>query len=419
MAVVGIICEYNPFHEGHKYHIQKARELTGADTVVAIMNGDFVQRGGPAIVDKYTRARMALLEGADLVFELPVRYGISSAEDFAYGGMLALESLSFVDAYCFGSECGDIHALERAGHFFAAEKDALGAAGEDSCLDVYRASLNCLLKDGYSYPEAREAAYREVMQENGEAAQERVLSSPNNILGVEYIKAAAQLRSHMKPVTVRREGMGYNDSGEGRPRDLHAAGPFLSATAIRKRMRAGGFAYEGIPQAAGEVLSQAGCYLEAEHFWTLCSYAIRNRWSGLGQIKDLSPELANRFRESWYPAVSMRDFAERCKTKNVTMSRIRRCIFQVLLGVEKTKRHTGQLPYLRLLGMRRGAAGHLKRVSGTVILARLSRDMARLGEGDLQMLNEDIMASDLYRSVGMSVSGIWRPEEYKRRLILI
>ena len=98
MAVVGIICEYNPFHEGHKYHIQKAKELTGADTVVAIMSGDFVQRGGPAVVDKYTRARMALLEGADLVFELPVRYSISSAEDFAYGGILALESLTFVDA---------------------------------------------------------------------------------------------------------------------------------------------------------------------------------------------------------------------------------------------------------------------------------------------------------------------------------
>ena len=419
MAVVGIICEYNPFHEGHKYHIQKAKELTGADTVVAIMSGDFVQRGRPAVVDKYTRARMALLEGADLVFELPVRYSISSAEDFAYGGILALESLSFVDAYCFGSECGDIQALEQAGYFFAAEKDAFKKAGGDSCLNVYRDSLNCLLKEGHSYPEAREAAYREVMQRNGEDAQEGILSSPNNILGIEYIKAAAQLHSHMKPVTVLREGMGYNDSGEGEPRDSHAAHLFFSATAIRERMREGSFAYEGIPQAAGKVLSQADCYLEEEHFWTLCSYAIRNRWEGLGQIKDVSPELANRFRDSWYPAISMKDFAEKCKTKNVTMSRIRRCIFQVLLGVEKTGRHKGNLPYLRLLGMRRRAAGHLKRVSETVILARLSRDMERLGKEELQMLSEDIMASDVYRSVGMSVSGIWRPEEYKRRLILI
>ena len=124
MAVAGIICEYNPFHEGHKYMIRKVREKTGADTVVAVMNGDFVQRGAPAVVDKYTRARMALLEGVDLVFELPVRFGISSAQDFAYGGILALESLSFVDFFCFGSESwlgsefGAFSGFRVAGRFF-------------------------------------------------------------------------------------------------------------------------------------------------------------------------------------------------------------------------------------------------------------------------------------------------------------
>ena len=127
MAVAGIICEYNPFHEGHEYMIREVREKTGADTVVAVMNGDFVQRGAPAVVDKYTRARMALLEGADLVFELPVRFGISSAQDFAYGGILALESLCFVGLFLFcneswfGSESGGVAGLREAGRVFCRE----------------------------------------------------------------------------------------------------------------------------------------------------------------------------------------------------------------------------------------------------------------------------------------------------------
>ena len=113
MKAVGIISEYNPFHEGHAYHIEQAKKLSGADFAVVIMNGDFVQRGEPAIIDKYTRTTQALRGGADLVFELPVRFGISSAGDFAYGGILALEKLGFVDSVCFGSECGDLTLLEK------------------------------------------------------------------------------------------------------------------------------------------------------------------------------------------------------------------------------------------------------------------------------------------------------------------
>lgn len=402
MSVAGIICEYNPFHEGHKYHIQKVKEMTGADTVAAVMSGDFVQRGGPAAVDKYIRAGMALLEGVDLVFELPVRYAVSSAEDFAWGGMAALDSLSFVDYYCFGCESGDIDGLKRAGQFFA--------AGEEP---EYQALLAEGLRSGLPYPAARERAYQETCLKGGlqEFPEARpLLSSPNNILAVEYIKAAIQMGSRMEPVAVRRHGMGYHESG-------NRADGYLSATAVRANMKSGDFS--GIPAAAREVLQQAHCFLEVEDFWQMCMYALHSCRDRLEEVKDLSPELANRFRDCLYEAVSFHDFINRCKTKNITMSRIRRCVFQTLLGVGKMPERERRLPYIRLLGMRRGAEAYLKQVRGTVILSRLSRDRRRL-EGDaLQKLNQDIFTSDIYRSTMMSVSGAYAPDEFKRPLIII
>lgn len=416
MSAAGIICEYNPFHEGHKYQIRKIREKTGAETVVAVMNGDFVQRGEPAIVDKYTRARMALQEGADLVFELPVRYGISSAQDFAYGGILALESLSFVDYYCFGSECGDLRALTQAGRFFAEESHRR---------DGYGAALAQSMREGLTYPAAREKAFWQYF-EGGDlsaykAAGENAGSSlfaPNNILGMEYIKAAEQLKSRMKPMTIRRLGMGYHDVDERRAfgcTDEQAG--FLSATAIREHMKKG--RWDGIPPAAEKLLREADVYLAPEDFWTVCAYAVRLRWKRLEQIKDVSADLAGRFRSCLDQAVSFEDFVTRCKTKNVTMTRIRRCLLQVLLGVEKTSEREKHLPYIRLLGMRKEAAAHLKQVSDTVILARLSADAGRLDDDARGKLGQDLLASDIYRSVAMAASGNYIPDEYKRPLITL
>lgn len=394
MSAIGIICEYNPFHEGHRYHMQKARELTGADTVVVIMNGNFMQRGEPAIVDKYTRAAMALDGGADLVFELPVRYGISSAEDFAYGGILALESLSFVDSYCFGSESGDVGALRRLGEFLAKESDE------------FRKSLAELLRSGLPYPAARERALREQMEWGKSEMPD--MTAPNDILGIEYIKAAKQLHSAMEPVAVKRLGMGYHDTdGQG----------FSSATAIREHIREGKF--DGVSRTAETRLKAAGYMLGAENFWNVCSYAIRNCWEDLECIKDVSEEIAGRFRRSWYQAVSLEDFVNRCKTKHVTTARIRRCVFQVLLGVEKSEEREKPLPYIRLLGMRKGAAGYLKQINGTVLLGRLARDKTGLDKEAGVKLEQDIRASDLYRSVAMSVSGTVLPDEYKHPVIVI
>ena len=438
MAVAGIICEYNPFHEGHKYMIREVREKTGADTVVAVMNGDFVQRGAPAVVDKYTRARMALLEGADLVFELPVRFGISSAQDFAYGGILALESLYFVDFFCFGneswvgseswlgsenwlgSESGEVAVLREAGRFFA------GSSGD---LASFEMEISRLVRSGMSYPAAREAAFWRAVRQGSwseslcgdpvavDMAGRSDLFAPNNLLGMEYIKAAELLHSRMEPVAIRRAGMGYHERGAG-------GDGFLSATAIRENMSEGDFS--GIPERAcgvfAEYAAAYGCFLDSEPFWAACSYAIRSHWDELERFKDVSEEIAGRFRAYLYESVSFADFVARCKAKHITMTRICRCVFQVLLGVEKSTERERQLPYIRLLGMRKEAAGCLRRVGDageTVVVARVARDRERLDAEGRRKLEQDIRASDIYRGTVMAASGKRLPDEYKRRLITI
>lgn len=399
MSAAGIICEYNPFHEGHQFHIQQVREKTGADTVVALLNGNFVQRGEPAIVDKYIRTRMALEGGADMVFELPVRYGLSSAEDFARGGILALDTLSFIDFYCFGSEGVLQEKLVQAGHDLAEEPEH------------YKKQLGHYLREGYSFPAARERAYSDCAELTEEERGQ--LFMPNNTLGIEYIKAALRMGSSMKPVVIRRQGMGYHEELCGQQEGQG----FLSATAVRGQIRKGNFV--GLTEGAVELLKKAPCFLCSGDFWQMCSFAIRDRWDRLEDIKDLSDELANTFRKNWYEAVSLDDFVNRCKTKNITMARVKRCVFQTLLGIKKESCSEESLPYIRLLGMRRRAATNLKSVKKTKVLGRLARDMEELDDRGRNKLLQDIKAADLYRTVTMAVSGQRLPEEFRRQVILV
>lgn len=222
MKVTGIIAEYNPFHNGHKYHIEKAKELTGADYVIVVMSGNFTQRGIPAFTDKYTRTRMALSCGADLVLELPLYYAAGSAEYFATGAVSLLDRLGVVDSLCFGSECGNIDALMHVASVLYNEPDS------------YKKLLQDALKSGQNYPAARHNALLQYLSMqpserdavNGNAIDcdtvacaaitdvtdyEQILSSPNNILGIEYCKALLKLNSSITPYTIRREGGGYND----------------------------------------------------------------------------------------------------------------------------------------------------------------------------------------------------------------
>lgn len=194
IKTAGIIAEYNPFHNGHQYQIEEIRRQTGADFVIAAMSGDFVQRGEPAIFDKYTRTRMALCGGADLVVELPALFATSSAEDFAACGVSLLGSLG-TDFLCFGSESGNLSHLQKAAEILSEESA------------IWQPLLQTYLKQGETYPSARSLAVAEL---TGDPGLSTLLATPNNILAVEYLKALKQQRSSMIPVTIRRRGCGLS-----------------------------------------------------------------------------------------------------------------------------------------------------------------------------------------------------------------
>jgi len=217
MNTVGIISEYNPFHNGHKYHIQAAKEACNADYSVCIMSGSFVQRGEPAIFDKWSRAKMAVLNGADLVVELPVVYACQPAEIFALGSVKILNSMGFVNYICFGSELGDTEALQRLAKLLHNEPEA------------FKLILKNQLEQGISYPKAISAALSSYIGGDDAVITNDILRNPNNVLGIEYIKALMTLKSSIKPVAVKRIASDYNDIG--------IAGGIASATAVRYEIK--------------------------------------------------------------------------------------------------------------------------------------------------------------------------------------
>jgi predicted nucleotidyltransferase len=212
MKAVGLITEYNPFHNGHLYHLNKAMELTGADVSIAVMSGDFVQRGEPAILDKYARASMALNSGVNLVVELPVNYAVSSAESFADGAVKVLHYIK-ADSIAFGSESGDIDGLLKVAHILCDNEEML-----------YK-EISKYTSSGMSYAAARQ----KVVGLLTDADTAAVLSSSNNILAVEYLKAIIKHNYDIKPYTVQRQGDGYND------KDI--CSEYASATALRENIK--------------------------------------------------------------------------------------------------------------------------------------------------------------------------------------
>ena len=214
MKTAGIIAEYNPFHKGHEYQIRYAKEKLKADYVIVAMSGDYVQRGTPALISKHARAEMALRCGADLVLEMPVSVSTASAEAFAMGGVSLLDSLGVVDMLCFGSESGEISALKELAEILVEEPEE------------YKKLLKSFLSEGLTFPAARSQALTEYFKNPRNFSGDdfdgvltpllnevtQILSTPNNILGIEYCKALLRLNSRIRPVTLRREGMGYHET---------------------------------------------------------------------------------------------------------------------------------------------------------------------------------------------------------------
>lgn len=378
MNVVGIIAEYNPFHEGHAYQIQKAKEQCGAEFAVVVMNGDFVQRGEPAIFDKYTRTKEALLGGADLIFELPVRFGLSSAGDFAMGGVLALNALPFVTHLCFGTETGDLTPLLQAATFLCDEPDS------------YRTRVKHFVKQGILYPKARSLA---LAAESGLPTE--TWDSPNNILGLEYCVALQKLHSKIKPFTIRREGQGYHDN------DTPALSDFPSATFLRKQIR-----------KAGEKEN-----LSLSDFSSLIGYSLLTA-KDLCRIKDITPDLSDRIRNELPKYREINEFVKTIKNPSLTTGRIKRSFFQCLFDIEKEE---PVMPYLRVLGMKKEASSLLsqKENASCQILTKLAFDVPKMDDTAKKLFAKDLLASDLYRQAFCHKYNQTLPNEYQHSPIVL
>lgn len=413
MKTVGLITEYNPFHNGHAYHIEKAKMLTGADRVIVVMSGDFVQRGAPAVMPKHLRAESALLSGASLILELPVCFATGSAEYFAQGSISLLNRLGCIDSICFGSECGDLHLLKEIAQILADEPIE------------YQTALRQALKDGASFPAARQKALNIYSDKYSE-----ILALPNNILGIEYLKALAKLHSKMEPFTIKRIGAGYHD--------MDIDGQLSSATAIRSdiyQLADVNSSSESLPLTHIQTQVPSSCHelmkknyqtrypVKADDFSLLLKAKLLSETAGsLSHYLDMSPELANRILRLRNDYLSFEQFCDLLKTKELTRSRISRSFIHVLLGITNDwlTAMKAPAPYARILGFRRDHAdllGILKRTSDIPLITSPAR--AVLADTAYQMLELDIYASDLYESVITDLYGTPFHNELTKQIIKI
>lgn len=399
MKTVGIIAEYNPFHKGHAYHLQKAKELTGADFCIIVMSGNFVQRGLPAILDKYARAEAALRCGADLVLELPVPYATGSAEYFAQGAVALLDSLGVVDALCFGSECGNLSELLPFARLFEEEPEE------------YQQLLRLHLKRGCTFPEARSLAAEELLHYSEHIplcsdpdlscrAASAVLEEPNNTLGIEYCKALLHRRSAIKPVTLKRRSAGYHDAS------LDAE--LASATAIRREL----FRSETLsptlrsqlPEASLEIMNRAKGFVRFEDFSLLLYYRLLSTsQKDLASVWDMGEDLAARIYNRRFSFTTAPAFADELKTRQLTHTRITRALCHLLLDLKTEDmsrlKDAGYPVYPRVLGFRKSAAPLLSSIkrNGTSPLLVKAADASQILNADQTVLFEkDIFAAHLY-----------------------
>ena len=392
MKTVGIIAEYNPFHNGHLYQLKKAKEITGADFAVVVMSGDFTQRGTPAVFDKYTRCRLSLLAGADLCIELPVVFATASAELFAKGAVSLLSALG-VDALCFGSECGEIAPLREIASLLFAEPPA------------YKEALNKALKEGLSFPSARAAAVRKCAHAGSLSAASDILGSPNNILGIEYLKALLALEKNGQhapvPYTIKREGDGYLSH-------TLSEESFCSAMALRK-----GIAEENpdllryVPESIRQEFAdtcQTKSALCADDFSGMLFYKLLSeKDAGYDAYLDVSSDLSDKIRKNLAFFTTFSAFCENSiKSKDITLTRLYRSLLHILLSIKKEDLPAAA-PYARILGFREASIevfGCLSK-ENIPLLSRLKDASSLLSPEALSCLSKDIFAAHLYEHVRM------------------
>ncbi|WP_035772378.1 nucleotidyltransferase [Butyrivibrio sp. VCD2006] len=396
MKTVGIIAEFNPFHKGHEYLIRTLKKETGSDYAVIVMSGDYTQRGAPAIFDKYTRTKMALLSGADLVLELPIYYSTSSAEFFAGGAISILNGLSCVDYLGFGSESGDLKSMQKIAGILAEEPSDFSTILKES------------LKSGKSYAAARSAALSSFAGTNSS-----IISNPNDILGTEYIRALLLQGSNIEPISIKRIGAGYNDDTLSNDSDA-----FSSAKAIRSALES----CEDVTSDLDTIMSKLPIEVyklmarmnsqgnlqttSCDDFSELLHYKLLSeKSSGFDKYLDVSPDLSDKIIRRLSEYTTFSEFVMKLKSKDLTYARISRALLHILLNMtsEKMNIYTNDrknfLSYARILGFNKSASPLMKKIqecSRIPVISKLSDSYKALDADSYMLLSETIAASNIY-----------------------
>ena len=407
--VIGIIAEYNPFHNGHLYHLQKSLRDSGSSYSVAVISGNFTQRGSTSLVDKWEKSKIALCNGVDLVIELPLLYSISSAENFAEGAVKILDSLKVVDYLSFGSESGDISTLDMVADILYKEPKA------------YKNILSHELSKGLSFPKARENAL--LMYLNDIRRFSNVLSSPNNILGIEYLKALKKLRSPIIPITIERYNAGYHDTSYN--------GNVASATAIRNIVKNNGWDIlrKVVPESTfsillenikvGHVVPDISVF-EKQIIYNLRKMSIPE----IAELPDVSEGLENAVKNAANSCNSVVEFLNIIKSKRYTNTRLQRILLYALLGITKKDMALSKkaIPYVRVLGFNEKGKYLISEIAKAnpklEIITSVKKYMdTSNNKTSKYLLEKDIWATNVY-TIGYEYDS-WNNLDYTHKLITL
>lgn len=338
MNVTGLIVEYNPFHNGHALHACESKLKTNADIIVAVMSGNFLQRGEPALVSKWSRTKMALASGVDVVLELPYVYATQQAEVFAHGAISILSSIG-VNSLCFGSESGDINEFDTLHSFIKQENDR------------YNLFIQEALKKGDSYPRALASAFKR-LNKSDEIID---LSLPNNILGYHYVKAIHDQKSAIKPFTIKRTTAQYHDKEVST--DSIASATSIRESLIKQKYDLNSISHV-IPKATfSELKNYLQTYQSFQHWEHLYPYlkykVLTTPRSQLTNIYEAEEGLENRISKLIDDTASFRELMEKLKTKRYTWTRLQRFCLHILTNTTKQEMSLTKeaCPYIRILGM--------------------------------------------------------------------
>ncbi|MCD2346008.1 nucleotidyltransferase [Clostridium guangxiense] len=398
MNITGIVAEYNPLHNGHIYHLLQTKKICSSDGIVCVMSGNFVQRGEPALIDKWNRTKAAILSGVDLVVELPCIYSLSSAEFFAFGAVSLLNSLEVVNSLCFGSESGNIKNIE------------LIAAILNKEPEEYKNFLKDNLKQGLSFPKARMKAIKEFFLKNLDfSLDENDMTYSNNVLGIEYCKSLKKLNSTIKPYTVKRKGNLYTDT---------KLSDYPSATAIRNHLKKSNnidLLKDLVPKSSFSIIkSNVDNITFKDSMFNFLKYKTYINKDSLKNLPDVSEGLENKIYNALVNSNSIDEALTLMKSKRYAYTRLTRILSQYYIGFDcYNTEHLRKLPcpYARILGFNKRGKEILRLMKSKSKIPLISK-VNRIED---EILNLDMQATRAYSLINNSINPL---DDYLKKPII-